>query len=111
MEDQKDNDDASMYSKLTIDIQNLYARIGTERDEQLAHTRAGIEADQKKLYEEISVERRNHVEMCEKILRKELDEFSNTIKNNTYALQQTMAETRATLSTAGAVPLPPGLRD
>ena len=62
------------WSELTLDINNLYARITAERYEAISQMQAGTIADAKALYAEISSERAKHVNDMSAINLQHLDE-------------------------------------
>ena len=63
------------YSAMTADINQLYGRITSERDDATSHRLAGVVEGSKKLYHEISAERAKHVEESGKILNMRMDEL------------------------------------
>ena len=62
MQKEKTEAEDRQYSNLTVDISNLYARLQAERQDAIAIQQEAIILDQKRLYKEISDERKLHVD-------------------------------------------------
>ena len=79
LRDDKVSDKEKTYSELTVDISNLYDRISMERQEALAHQQQGMQADERRLYDEITKERITHVGEVENILKTQIDAQMETV--------------------------------
>ena len=89
------------YKRLTEDMDAFYQRLQAEKSETNAHQTAGIESDQKRLYNEITQERKVHVEESSKIVLDKLEAYAQTMDVQVNELQTNAQDTTKMIQLQG----------